>query len=98
MAEHVAAGYGASVDPAPFRPVLRGMLFTGGEPLYMRSSLSGADPDLGAWYPLWWPPTKIAGHYLAPYLFERDEGQGVGAPPAGFVDIDIPLTASTLPG
>jgi sulfide:quinone oxidoreductase len=98
VAEHIAAGYGASVDPAPFRPVLRGMLFTGGEPLYMRSSLAGADPDLGAWYPLWWPPTKIAGRYLAPYLFERDDGEGVGAPPAGFVDIDIPLTAITLPG
>ena len=33
VAEHIAARYGASVDAAPFRPVLRGMLFTGEDPL-----------------------------------------------------------------
>ena len=33
VAEHVAAGYGADVEPAPFRPMLRGMLFTGEDPL-----------------------------------------------------------------
>jgi hypothetical protein len=21
--------------------------------------------------PLWWPPTKVAGHHLAPFLAER---------------------------
>jgi sulfide:quinone oxidoreductase len=99
VAEHIAATYGASVDPAPFRPVLRGMLFAGDEPLYLRSNVPGADPDVPrAWYPLWWPPTKIAGRYLAPYLFERDDEAGFGRPPAGFVDLDIPLSASTLPG
>jgi sulfide:quinone oxidoreductase len=100
VAEHVAARHGARVDPAPFRPVLRGMLLTGGEPRFMRSGVPGADdPDIpGAWYPLWWPPTKIAGRYLAPYLFERSEVEGFGRPDAGFIDIDIPLTAMTLPG
>ena len=99
VAEHIAARYGASVDPAPFRPVLRGMLFTGAEPLYMRSDVPGADPHVPrAWYPLWWPPTKIAGRYLAPYLFQRGVQEGFGRPPMGFVDVDIPLTASTLPG
>ncbi len=98
-AEHVAARYGARVDPAPFHPVLRGMLFTGEDPLYMRSDVPGADPDVpDAWYPLWWPPTKIAGRYLAPYLFERDDEEGFRRPPAGFVDVDIPLAAMTLPG
>jgi sulfide:quinone oxidoreductase len=99
VAEHIAARYGAHVDPAPFRPVLRGMLFTGEDPLYMRSDVPGADPHIGgAWYPLWWPPTKIAGRHLAPYLFERDEDEFLGKPPAGFVDVDIPLAAITLPG
>jgi sulfide:quinone oxidoreductase len=99
VAEHVAATYGASVDPSPFAPALRGMLFTGGEPLYMRSEVPGADPDVpGAWYPLWWPPTKVAGRYLAPYLFERGEAEGLGGPPIGFIDVDIPLSAVTLPG
>lgn len=99
VAEHVAASYGADVDPQPFQPVLRGMLFTGGEPLYVRSGVPGADPAVpGAWYPLWWPPTKVAGRHLAPYLFERGEEGEFGGPPVGFVDVDIPLAAVTLPG
>ena len=99
VAAHVAARHGARVDAAPFRPVLRGMLLTGGEPRFMRSGVPGADPDIpGALYPLWWPPTKIAGRYLAPYLLERSEVEGLGRPDEGFTDIDIPLTASTLPG
>lgn len=99
VAGHVAARHGARVDAAPFRPVLRGMLFTGGEPRFMRSGVPGAAPDVpGAWYPLWWPPTKIAGRYLAPYLMGRSEVEGFGRPDEGFTDLDIPLTASTLPG
>jgi sulfide:quinone oxidoreductase len=97
-AEHIAAAYGARVDPMPFAPVLRGMLFTGEAPLYMRSGVPGADPDVPAWYPLWWPRTKVAGRYLPPYLLERGEEEGLRKPPAGFVDIDIPLAGMTLPG
>jgi len=99
VAHLAAARYGASDDAAPFRPVLRGMLLTGGEPRFMRSGVAGADPDVpGAWFPLWWPPTKIAGRHLAPYLQKRGDEEGFGLPPAGFIDIDIPLTSSTLPG
>jgi sulfide:quinone oxidoreductase len=99
VAEHVSAIYGADVEPAPLRPTLRGMLFSGDEPLYMRSNVPGADPDVpGAWYPLWWPPTKVAGRYLGPYLFERGDEDRLGAPPMGFVDVDLPLAQMTLPG
>jgi sulfide:quinone oxidoreductase len=99
VAAHLAARHGARVDAAPFRPVLRGMLLTGGEPRFMRSDVPGTDPDVrSAWYPLWWPPTKIAGRYLAPYLLERSEVEGFGRPGEGFIDVDIPLTAATLPG
>jgi len=99
VAAHVAARRGAPIDPAPFRPLLRGMLFTGAQPQFMRADLPGTDPEIhAAWYPLWWPPTKIAGRYLASYLTGRGELEGVGARPEGFVDVDIPLTASTLPG
>ena len=99
VATHIAASYGADVEPAPFQPMLRGMLFTGDEPLYMRSGVPGSDPNVpGAWFPLWWPPTKVAGRYLAPYLFERGDEDGLGGPPVGFVDVDIPLTEITLPG
>ena len=99
VAVHVAASYGAPVEPTPFRPVLRGMLFTGDEPLFMRSGVQGSDPDVpDAWHPLWWPPTKVAGRYLAPYLSGRGEVEAFGSRPVGFVDIDMPLTAATLPG
>ena len=99
VAEHVAASYGADVEAKPFQPALRGMLFTGDEPLYMRSGVPGADADIpGAWYPLWWPPTKVAGRHLPPYLFERGDEDELGGPPVGFVDVDIPLSEITLPG
>ena len=60
--------------------MLRGLLLTGGAPLYLRAELdsSGARRSVTAtprWLrgdvstrALWWPPGKIAGRYLAPYL------------------------------
>lgn len=99
VAEHIAAGYGADVEPAPFQPMLRGMLFTGDEPIYMRSGVPDTDPSVrGAWYPLWWPPTKVAGRYLGPYLSEHGDDERFGAAPVGFIDVDVPLAALTMPG
>jgi sulfide:quinone oxidoreductase len=99
VAEHIASRYGAHVRATPFRPALRGMLFTGGQPHFLRAAVPGADQEIAdAWYPLWWPPTKVAGRYLAPYLFERGDGEVFGAHPEGFMDIDIPLSVATLPG
>lgn len=68
-AASIAACAGADVTPPKFRPVLRGVLLTGGAPQYLRATVgdrdatSAAGPDA-----LWWPPGKIAGRYLAPYL------------------------------
>ena len=98
VAEHVAARHGAAVEAEPFQPVLRGMLLTGDAPTFVRSDRG--DPDRGAvatWHPLWWPPTKIAGRHLAPYLHGRDLPAPI-RPTAGFIDVDVPLTAVTLPG
>ena len=81
-AETIAAELGFDVDPSPFRPVLRGLLLTGGAPLYLRAALSpagrpedsrarrtGARPAGSvSRRALWWPPGKIAGRYLAPLL------------------------------
>jgi sulfide:quinone oxidoreductase len=69
-AESIAAQMGAAVTPAPIQPALRGMLLTGIAPTYMHAQIAGTTGDSfeTAHHPLWWPPSKIAGRYLAPYL------------------------------
>src|SRR4051794_20319107 len=77
-AEAIAAELGAAVTPQPFRPVMRGLLLTGGAPLYLRSVLSASgEPEAtsirrtarpasaASGRALWWPPGKVAGRYLA---------------------------------
>jgi sulfide:quinone oxidoreductase len=68
-AEHIAAAHGLITEAAPFRPVLRGKLLTGGESLSMRSEIAGGGGEGTAseGY-LWWPPHKVSGRYLAPWL------------------------------
>jgi len=86
VAEAIAAGLGVAVTPQPFRPVLRGLLLTGGAPLYLRAEpqrlprqatvaieatplrRTTRDASAAAGQPLWWPPAKIAGRYLGPFL------------------------------
>ncbi|MGO9972193.1 MAG: NAD(P)/FAD-dependent oxidoreductase [Solirubrobacteraceae bacterium] len=86
VAEAIAADAGVPITPTPFVPVLRGLLLTGGAPIYLRSepqhlnrpSTVAIDVATTRWTPrdaslsgsqaLWWPPAKIAGRYLAPYL------------------------------
>ena len=72
-AQAIALAVGIQVDPTPLRPVLRAVLLTGERPLYMRRRLADPrDPDGDraalANHPFWWPPDKIAGRYLAPFL------------------------------
>jgi len=74
-AEAIAARLGAPIDAAPFRPIMRGLLLTGGEPRYMRAEVAGGPdrPAIATTHALWWPPSKIAGRWLAPYLAQRHE-------------------------
>ena len=46
------------------------MLLTGVAPIYLRASVGATAPKTSEVLasPLWWPPTKIAGRYLGPYL------------------------------
>jgi sulfide:quinone oxidoreductase len=69
-AELIAANAGADLTPQPFRPVLRGLLLTGRQPRYLRHAITGGAGDVSAASaePLWWPPAKIVGRYLAPFL------------------------------
>jgi sulfide:quinone oxidoreductase len=69
-AEAIAAAAGAPLEPQPFDPILRGLLLTGGEPEFLRAELGGGHMYASAASdsPLWWPPAKIAAHYLGPFL------------------------------
>jgi sulfide:quinone oxidoreductase len=71
--EAIAAEAGADVEPHPFDPILRGLVITGGAPAYLRAQLrDGRGPGSeAAREPLWRPPGKIAGRYLAPFLAEQ---------------------------
>ena len=48
-----------------------GMLLTGGVPRYLRSAMRAPGRGEVSTEPLWWPPDKIAGRHLAPYLARR---------------------------
>jgi sulfide:quinone oxidoreductase len=81
-ASDVARWAGADVDPEPFRPVLRGQLLTGSKPRFMRHHLEGGhgeDAEVSK-QALWWPPSKIAGVHLAPYLDELPATEPERAP------------------
>jgi sulfide:quinone oxidoreductase len=73
-AADIAADAGAAVERTPFRPVLRGRLLTGRGPRYLRhDAAGGAGEGEATSHTLWWPPGKINGRYLAPWLAARDE-------------------------
>jgi sulfide:quinone oxidoreductase len=67
VAAAIAIDMGADAEPAPFRPVLRGLLLTGLAPRYLRADVSGGGSVIDT-EALWWPPAKIVGCHLAPFL------------------------------
>ena len=68
-ARAIAAVCGAHVPMEPFQPVLRAALITGGAPEFLRAYLpSRGETDASSGRSLWWPPVKVAGTYLGPYL------------------------------
>ena len=72
VAEAIGARLGTVGLPEPFRPVLRAMMLTGADPLYLRAELGtgGLLPAAGtvSAEPLWSPPGKIGGRYIAAFL------------------------------
>jgi sulfide:quinone oxidoreductase len=67
----IAIQAGAAVEPDAYRPALRGMLLTGRRPeFFMRAR--GGPGEMSEESP-WWPPHKIAGRHLAPYLAAHPE-------------------------
>ncbi len=90
-AESIAAAAGAELDPQPVRPVLRGRLIAGDESVNLAAPLAGGagEGEVSLDY-LWWPPHKVAGRYLAPYLAGGMPHEQMTAPPQG-VDVQIEL-------
>ena len=75
-ARSIAARAGAKVPIQPFHPVLRGILLTGGVPEFMRSGLAASEGgETSSGHALWWPPAKVAGNYLGPYLSRHLTGE-----------------------
>jgi sulfide:quinone oxidoreductase len=70
IAEVIAKRAGAPLEPRGFRPVMRSMVLTGRKPLFLRGEVSRGRDGISevSDHALWWPPAKIAGRYLAPYL------------------------------
>jgi len=92
VAAAIAADAGADVRAEPYRPVLRGLLLTGFVPRYLRADLREGTSVIDT-EALWWPPAKIVGHYLAPFLAAQlgllpspPEGTRAGA-----VEVEIEL-------
>jgi sulfide:quinone oxidoreductase len=95
VASAIASELGAPVQPAPLRPVLRGLLLTGTVPRFLRN-----DPDTASEItsqPLWWPPAKLVGRYLTPFLAEQ-LGLTADEPRARRGDVTIDVAVDTRTG
>ena len=92
-AEAIAAMAGADIVPEPFRPVLRGLLLTGGHPQYLRHVIADDEDSVASETPLWWPPAKVVGRRLAPFL-AATAGLDMpkAEPPGDAVSVDVELT------
>jgi sulfide:quinone oxidoreductase len=70
----MAAQLGATIEPAPFRPVMRGLLLDPRGARFLKdesTDMAGAAP--------WWPPAKVATQHLAPYLAAAGPAQELSA-------------------
>jgi sulfide:quinone oxidoreductase len=98
VAAAIAADVGAGVEPSPVRPVIRGLLLTGLVPRYLRSD-AGTGRSVVDTEPLWWPPAKIVGRYLTPFLATQ---LGLAAPlsdtsRAAAVEVDVEVEVEVDP-
>ncbi len=96
-AQSIAAFAGVEVEPKPFAPVLRGLLLTGLLPRFIRGESTDQKPSFDT-EPLWWPPAKIVGRYLAPFLATQ-VGESPDEPPlTGTPGVPIEVSLSPPAG
>ena len=80
VAEMIAAGAGAPLEPRPFRPVLRARLLTGRGVQYVEHRLDGETGQERPPQPqAWSAPRKVDGRYLSPWLQEMDDAMATPA-------------------
>ena len=59
---------GAPVEVRPYTPKLHGKLLTGAEPVYLERQPHAPPESEASNAFLWWPPHKVAGRCIGPYL------------------------------
>ena len=96
-AESIAAAAGVDLVPRPFRPVLRGVLLTASAPRFLHAELHGGETSWVSEESLWWPPAKIVGRYLSPFL-GRVAGMSSPAepPPASGLPVELRVDADAI--
>ena len=100
VAAAIAAAAGARIEPRPFRPVLRGLLMGGGTPRYMRTRIAaGASDECEVSdRPLWWPPNRLCGRYLAPYLSAHAGGGAAMFQDHTVAPVAVPIVSAATGG
>jgi len=89
VATAIAIEAGAPVQLTPYRPVLRGLLLTGMASRFLRSEGETSIVDT---QPLWWPPAKIVGRYLSPFLAQQlGLTTTLAEPPTDAIPIEVAL-------
>jgi sulfide:quinone oxidoreductase len=75
VAALIARSAGIDARQPRARPLLRAILLTGREPLYLTATIAGGESisSRASTHCMWWPPHKVAARHLAPYLADRDE-------------------------
>jgi two-component system response regulator NreC len=98
-AQAIAALAGAPIEPAPFHPVLSGVLSGGDTPLYLSAEFVDGDAVSSrvSYTPRWSASTKLAHTHLGAYLHEPDYPADCDDDPGGRVARDTVAGAHRQP-
>lgn len=93
-AAHIAARAGADVEVPELTQVLRGRLLTGARDRFLLRRTDEEPDGKATDQPLWWPPTKVSGRYLSPYLTAKGivhlPAHGAASGPGVDVHVEVP--------
>jgi len=74
VAARIARAAGVPAPEPRTRPLLRAILLTGADPLYLTATIAGGESvaSTASRHCPWWPPHKVAARHLAPYLADLE--------------------------